>query len=213
MILGIDEAGRGAVLGPLVLAGVMFENKKSIFKALAAAGVRDSKLLTSQKRAELASLVFKQKNRLATEKIAPAILDKYSLNDLEAKRTARIINKLKPKAVFVDVPASGKGIERYCDKIRSACKHKAKIIGGNKMESVSLAVAAASIIAKETREKEVRKLHKIYGDFGSGYPSDPRTIKWLARFDSIRSRQARRGITKKAWPEIVRTKWKTISSL
>jgi len=190
-------------LGPLVLAGVMFEDKKSVFKALAAAGVKDSKLLTNQKRSELATFVSKQKTRLATEKIAPAILDRYSLNDLEAKRTARIINKLKPKAVFVDVPASGRGIERYCDKIRTSCKHKTKIIGGNKMESVSLAVAAASIIAKETREKEVRKLHKIYGDFGSGYPSDPKTKKWLTR---------QRG-AKKAWPEIVRTKWKTIASL
>ena len=202
MILGIDEAGRGAVLGPLVLAGVMFEDKKSIFKVLAAAGVKDSKLLTSQKRAELAAIVAKQKTRLATEKISPAILDKYSLNDLEAKRTARIINKLKPKSVFVDVPASGRGIDRYCDKIRGACKHRAKIKGGNKMESISIAVAAASIIAKETREKEVRKLHKIYGDFGSGYPSDPKTKKWLASQHRV----------KKAWPEIVRTKWKTLEN-
>jgi ribonuclease HII len=64
-------------------------------------------------------------------------------------------------------------------------------------------VAAASIIAKETREIELRKLHKEYGDFGSGYPSDPKTREWLINWKK----------KNKEWPRIVRTKWSTITSL
>ncbi len=197
LILGVDEAGRGAVIGPLVMGGVLFLEDKKELKSLSLAGVKDSKLLTSKKREELYKLVKKSSQKHIALKISPTKIDRESLNDLEIKYTSRIINKLYPHIDFIDVPSSGKGIKRYCDKVKNGCNHSAVIEGGNRMESKSILVAAASIVAKETREIELRKLHKEYGDFGSGYPSDPKTREWLINWKK----------KNKKWPKIVRNKW------
>lgn len=203
LIAGIDEAGRGAVLGPLVVAGVAFAEDAEIFNILSAAGIRDSKLLTSDRRREAARLVGRLAQSKAIFKIIPRVLDESSLNDLEINYAARIINKLEPHTIFLDVPASGRGIGRYCDAVQGLCVNKVQIVGGNKFDTNNIIVAAASILAKEARERDVRSLHKKYGDFGSGYPSDPRTREWLK---SWRKKN-------KDWPGIVRTKWLTIKSM
>ena len=64
-------------------------------------------------------------------------------------------------------------------------------------------VAAASIIAKETREEEIKRLKKKIGDFGSGYPSDERTIKFLKSFYADNGK----------WPTGTRKSWKTIERI
>jgi ribonuclease HII len=64
-------------------------------------------------------------------------------------------------------------------------------------------VAAASIVAKVVRDREIRKLHLMYGDFGSGYPSDPKTKNFARHCLS----------THQPLPPIIRTKWATISRL
>ena len=199
-ILGIDEAGRGAILGPLILAGVVFEDKDEIFDVLAQHDVRDSKLLTREKRRELALLVRRLKHAHATVRITPAVIDEESLNVLEIEHSSRLINKLAPDIAYLDVPASGAGIVRYCDAVRKRCGSAVEIVGGNYFDSIHLAVAAASIIAKEAREREVKKLHRVYGNFGSGYPHDPYTRAWLLEWRG-------RG---EPWPRVVRKKWRTL---
>lgn len=201
-VLGIDEAGRGAVLGPLVVAGVLFADTPQLRELLYAQRVRDSKLLTRPQRERLARVVRSHKQGYRTRAIAPARIDRTSLNELEIEASAQIINVLTPHTALLDVPASGSGVERYRDAVRARCKHFAHIKGENKMDATNVMVAAASILAKERREQEVRKLHKRYGDFGSGYPSDPKTRTWLKDW--------RR--THNTWPDIVRLKWKTIKN-
>lgn len=203
MILGIDEAGRGAVIGPLVIAGVVFKDDDEIFEILYSHGIKDSKLLTSFKRKELLGVIKKLKHRHITFKIKPNILDKHSLNELEASYSSKIIDKLKPKIAYIDVPASGKGIENYCNKIKERCSHRTKIFGANKLDINNIVVASSSILAKEEREKSIRLLKKSYGDFGSGYPSDPKTREWLKWWKKNNNQ----------WPDIVRKKWKTLNKI
>jgi ribonuclease HII len=199
-ILGIDEAGRGAILGPLIMAGVLFEDKDEIFDILAQHNVRDSKLLTREKRYELSLLVRRLKLAHATVRVTPAVIDEESLNTLEIEHSSRLINRLCPDVVYLDVPVAGAGIARYCNAVSGKCETAPEIVGGNYFDSIHLSVAAASIIAKEAREREVRKLHRIYGNFGSGYPHDPYTRAWL--------RAWREG--GRPWPRLVRKKWRTL---
>lgn len=203
-LLGIDEAGRGCVLGPMVLTGVLFDESKELFSLLKSSGVRDSKALSPKKRAEVASVIRKYKKSARTVVISAKKIDSASLNLLEIEHSATIINKLGPNKAYLDVPASGRGIKNYCAQVRYLCKHKeTEVIGGNHFDSILLVVAAASILAKERRELEVKKLHKIYGDFGSGYAHDPKTQKWLFDWKSSGER----------WPSMVRTKWETVVRL
>lgn len=202
-ILGIDEAGRGAVLGPLVVAGAAFFEDDETLETLYAHNVRDSKLLTATAREKLARLVRSLKHRYRTTTVSPARIDKHSLNELEIQKTASLINALKPHTTFLDVPTSGAGIGRYCAAVGERCSHACDIEGANGMDGTNIVVAAASILAKERREHEVRKLHKTYGDFGSGYPSDPKTREWLKNWRQQED----------SWPEVVRTKWATLRKL
>src|SRR3989344_4319688 len=203
-ILGIDEAGRGCVLGPLVVAGVLFEDRADIFDILHSYNIRDSKLLTVEKRAALCRVVRRLKHKSLALRIAPSRIDEESLNVLEIEHSVRIIGKLRPHTVYLYVPATGAGIANYCNAIKSRCGiAEIEILGGNNYDGINLVVAAASIVAKEVREAEVRKLHKSYGDFGSGYAHDPRTRAWLTSWKQ----------SQKKWPAMVRTKWETVARM
>ena len=204
LVLGIDEAGRGCVIGPLFLAGFLIPEEYQLIDRLNDLGVNDSKLLLSKKRDELAKEIKKIAQGYKIAKVQPSLIDKFSINDLEVKFSAQLINHLSPQRTYLDVPASGKGIKRYCQAVGSLCLNTDhKIIGANKMDSHNVLVAAASILAKTEREKHVKILRKKYGDFGSGYPSDPKTIKWLTEWKKNRGQ----------WPIIVRKKWSTLERM
>jgi len=105
----------------------------------------------------------------------------------------------------LDVPVRGSGIYKYNNTIRDILDTFFKegspdIIGENKADDTYPVVSAASIIAKVTRDKEIIKLHKTYGNFGSGYPSDPKTRHFLSHF-------------KNHYPDIVRKKWSTCNKV
>ena len=203
LVLGIDEAGRGCVIGPLFLAGFLIPEEYQLIDRLNDLGVNDSKLLLSKKRDELAKEIKKIAQGYKIAKVQPSLIDKFSINDLEVKFSAQLINKFSPCRVYIDVPASGRGIKNYCGSIASLCVSQPKLIGANKMDSHNVLVAAASILAKTEREKHVKILRKKYGDFGSGYPSDPKTIKWLTEWKKNRGQ----------WPIIVRKKWSTLERM
>ncbi|MBI2465917.1 MAG: ribonuclease HII [Candidatus Sungbacteria bacterium] len=180
LVLGIDEAGRGCIIGPLFLAGFLIPEEDHLIDRLNALGVKDSKLLLPPKRDELAREIKKISRRHKILKISPAAIDRFSINDLEINFSARLINYFSPHRTYLDAPVSGPGIKRYCRSIGSLCLNPDhKIIGANKMDNHNVLVAAASILAKSEREKYVKILRNKYGDFGSGYTSDPKTIKWL----------------------------------
>ena len=181
MIAGADEAGRGPVFGPMVLCGVKVG--QHALDELKAAGVRDSKLLTPRRRETLAGLITEKALKVEIVELSPAEIDesrfvkKINLNELEAKTFAQIIDRLKPKLVYLDSPDPNPKL--FEQRIRKYLGTEPKLVVENFADRKYVAVAAASIIAKVRRDQRIAELHERYGDFGSGYPADARTIAFL----------------------------------
>lgn len=202
MICGVDEAGKGPVLGPLVVAAVAVDNAKDIQDL----GIKDSKQLTPEKRKELANLI-KNKFSFAIEIIEAERVDEYrrqnKLNDLNREAFEKLISKLDPNVAYVD--AADVNEHRFGKQIKEKLTNEkdTDVISMHKADAKIDVVAAASIIAKETRENEIRKLKEKIGDFGSGYPSDERTIKFLKSFYADNGK----------WPTGTRKSWKTVERI
>ncbi|MEM7819746.1 MAG: ribonuclease HII [Candidatus Aenigmatarchaeota archaeon] len=199
-ILGIDEAGRGPVIGPLVLCGYLIDEKKvSELKNL---GVKDSKLLTQKKRSILMPKLKKIADDLILLKISAKEIDKLreisNLNKLEIEKMQHMINLLEPDKVIIDTPELN--TKKFHEKVYCKIKNKnIEIITENFADKKYYEVGAASIIAKVHRDIEIKKLHKKYGDFGTGYTHDPRTIKFLKDWIKMN----------KEFPDFVRKSWIT----
>jgi len=195
-ICGVDDAGRGSMLGPLVIAGISI-NKKQIRK-LSRLGIKDSKKLTPKTREELYKKIILLVDSYYVTKISPKSIDKsvkkHELNHLEAKHMAKVITKLDADTSFVD--SCDVNPQRFGKEISRLSNNK-KIRSYHHADSKFLVVSAASIIAKVTRDKAIEKLRK-YSDVGSGYPSDPKTINFVKKYYE----------TQKMMPIFVRKSWK-----
>ncbi len=190
IVAGVDEAGRGPVIGPLVLAIAAADSEK--LDLLNDLGVKDSKKLSPKTRERIFKELKKNLNFFDYKIIFPAEIDlavaskEYNLNWLEADATSFLINKAiknlnsKGKAIkelYVDLPSTNQ--LAYISYLKQRIKFDIKIIAEHKADDTYLIVSAASIIAKVIRDNEIEKLRQIYGDFGSGYPADPKTQKFL----------------------------------
>ena len=202
--LGIDDAGRGPVIGPMVLAGCLIdEETEAEFKKL---GVKDSKQLTPKRREFLMDLIRKKAETFETVIISASEIDRLNkkgvkLNEVEAFASARIINKInkgyKKIKVVLDCPSTS--IVKWQDFLKTKIKNLSnlEISCEHKADQNHIAVSAASILAKSIREKEMFKLKEIYGEeMGSGYPSDPRTKKFLKK--NVKKYNDK-GIFRKSW--------------
>ena len=173
-ICGVDDAGRGSMLGPLVISGISIE-KKNIRK-LTKLGVKDSKKLTAKKRQELFKEIIKIVDDYYIAKITPKSIDssvkKHALNELEAKYMAKVVSKLNPDTSYVD--SCDVNPKRFGDEI-SKMSNNHKIKSYHHADSKYVVVSAASILSKVTRDKAIEKLQKDY-PVGSGYPSDSKTV-------------------------------------
>lgn len=201
-IAGIDEAGRGCVIGPLVVAGVLI--KEENLPTLMQLGVKDSKLLSAKKRETIASEIIKLAEKYLISKITPHQIDcaveskvkLQKLNWLEAKTMGEIVMLLEPDLVYVD--AADVFAERFGQHILEASAFKTKIVSEHKADRNHPIVSAASILAKVERDTTIALLRNEYGDFGSGYLADPKTqtflVEWLK--------------THEDFPDIIRKSWK-----
>jgi len=209
-IAGVDDAGRGPIIGPLVIAGVLIDEDR--VRELVSIGVKDSKLLTPQSRSDLAEKIQRIASKISYDQLSPAEIDEVvlrgkrlqKLNFLEARSMAKVIADLKPKAVWVD--ASDVKPERYARQILDELPTSLKrtvLISEHKADRKYPIVSAASIMAKVRRDSEISKLWEDYGNFGSGYVTDPRTIRFLKEW--------RR--THPDYPPIVRRSWKTLKKI
>ena len=165
------------------MVGLIIEEKN--LHKLEELKVKDSKLLTPKQREHLFDKILKVvKNKIITI-IHPKEIDEtlesdsLNLNWLEAIKTAEMINKLKPDKAILDCPSPN--ITAYREYVRKHLENKnIEIIAEHKADVNFPIVSAASIIAKVTRDREIEKIKKEIGiEFGSGYPSDPRTQKFL----------------------------------
>jgi ribonuclease HII len=202
LVAGVDDAGRGPVIGPLVIAGVLMKEEE--LPKLVQLGVKDSKLLAPCKRETLAVEIKKIAQKYALEKLFPDEIDAIvlkgkklrKLNWLEAQTMAKVIGTLRPDVAYVD--ASDVLEERFKQNILECLPFKVEIVSKHKADRDYPIVSAASIIAKVERDREIETLKSVHGDFGSGYPSDPKTIRFL--------QQCLEKFGK--YPDFVRKSWK-----
>lgn len=180
MICGIDEAGRGPVLGPLVVAGVMVESDAP----LRALSVRDSKKLSPERRTQLAPQIEKVGRHeilVVPAKDIDITRGEMSLNDFEARLFAKIIEQLRPAIAYVDAVDVDE-----IDFKRSIQRHVAydvEIVSQHNADELFPVVSAASILAKVRRDAEIKAIEVELGEpVGSGYPGDPVTIAFLERW-------------------------------
>ena len=184
LICGVEEAGRGPVIGPMVMCGVVIDEKDT--DKLKSIGVKDSKLLSPKERADLFDKIKQIAKKFEIVVIEPKEIDEVldsddmNLNWLEAKTSAQMINKLKPDRVVLDCPSNN--IRAYSNYVRGLLIKDVELIAEHKADLNYPVVGAASILAKVTRDSEIEKIKlKIGVNFGSGYPSDPRTVEFLEK--------------------------------
>jgi len=181
LIAGIDEAGRGPVIGPMVIAIAAIDDSEMF--QLHTLGVKDSKQLQPYKRRELYKKLIKLTKHkiiiIPNTEIDAAVQDNVlNLNWLEAEKSAELINFIKPKLAILDCPSTN--LKDYKNYIQKKIKIETELKVEHKADVNHVIVSAASILAKVTRDREIEKLKKLHKvDFGSGYPSDPATVKFL----------------------------------
>ncbi len=203
LIIGIDDAGRGPLIGPMFLAGVLLKKKDDAH--LRQEGVVDSKVLSQAQRVRLAGIIKDASINYHIVETSPEQIDHsltsgINLNTLEAMKSAEIINKLNRRnesiKVIIDCPSVNKrawhskllSFIHHPENLEIYCEHKADVHHPS--------VSAASILAKVAREEAVAKLKEKYGDIGSGYPSDPQTILFLNKYGK---KLEDSGIFRKSW--------------
>jgi len=207
LIAGVDDAGRGAIIGPLVIAGVLLDEKD--IPKLVVLRVKDSKLLSPKRREELSGAIRELVLKYHVEKLWPREIDKVvnshiklqKLNRLEAQTMAKVIDALKPDKAIVD--ASDVNEVRYKEHILESLSYKPEVISEHKADRNYPIVSAASIIAKVERDKAIAELTRKFGEMGCGYPTDPQTIafleNWLRQYGE--------------YPDFVRKSWKPAKKL
>ncbi|MBS3165300.1 ribonuclease HII [Candidatus Woesearchaeota archaeon] len=179
LICGIDEAGRGPVIGPLVVCGVTIEEEKEYL--LRQIGAKDSKQLSPERRERIAEQL-KGMAKVELRVFQPPEIDTAvyakGLNRLEAQAIASIINALQPQKAYVDCPSTN--IAAFTDELQGMLTCTCEIVAEHKADANHPIVGAASIVAKVTRDRQIEELKKEFKvDFGSGYPADPRTKAFL----------------------------------
>uniref|UniRef100_A0A5K3EJL3 Ribonuclease n=1 Tax=Mesocestoides corti TaxID=53468 RepID=A0A5K3EJL3_MESCO len=217
-MLGIDEAGRGPVLGPMLYAGAIAPLDKH--SALKAMGLMDSKQLTEERREDLLKQMLKESDWLAytlhvispmeiTEEMLSS--QKTSLNVISQNAAIGLIRSaldqcVNLKEVFVDTVGKAETYQAYLTSLFP----NLKITVESKADATYPIVSAASIYAKVTRDrllarwpKEARGSVPPGTPIGSGYPGDPLTKQYLRMcMDPIFG-----------FPPLVRSSWATAQSL
>ena len=201
IICGVDDAGRGSMVGPLVIAGVRIDKKN--LKKLKSIGVQDSKKLSPKTREILYKKIIEIVDEYYVVRISPKTIDsnvfKHKLNHLEAKNMAKVIKELSPQVAYVD--SCDVDYKRFGNEI-SLLTSNSEIISRHHADSRFVVVAAASIIAKVSRDKSIHRLKKNY-ELGSGYPSDKKTVKCVKKLL----------LQKKQSYSFIRMSWKPVQKI
>lgn len=185
IICGIDEAGRGPIIGPMVLCGLCVEEKNH-FK-LKEIGAKDSKELTPKQRENLVEHIKKIATSYKLIVVEPAEIDtalrneETNLNWLEADKQAELLNFLQPDVVYVDCPSPN--IRAFTSYLSERISKKIKIHCAHHADKDYPAVSGASILAKVERDRLIEELKEKIGlNFGSGYLTDPKTQAFMQKY-------------------------------
>ncbi|HLH85398.1 MAG TPA: ribonuclease HII [Thermoplasmataceae archaeon] len=199
MHCGLDEAGRGPVIGPMVIAMVCGDPK--YFSRI---GARDSKELSDARRREIYAALMEGPVSVRFTVVSPEELnqkmDNMTLNQIELEKYAAIIQE-SPGDAIVFVDSFDVNPVRLQDTLRSLTGRK--VYCHHHADRDYPVVSAASIVAKVIRDDEIERLKARYGEIGSGYPSDPLTVRFLKHAVE----------TGMDIHEIARLKWKTFQRI
>jgi len=207
LFIGIDEAGRGPVIGPMVLALVAIDAEN--LGQLRITGVRDSKELDRGKRSKLKSIIESLSHFIIYEIIPPSMIDSYNLNTLEYETIIHMLTRAKEllgaalEAVVIDAIGPPSKLKNYLYS-RLAWLRSTRLVIEPKADSKYTVVSAASIVAKVIRDTEIERLRKLYGVKGSGYPTDPATREWIIQL-------YKRNPTNPPW--FIRRTWSTLKQI
>lgn len=184
----------------MVVAGIGVSSEER----LSDLGVKDSKLLSPKERERLYKEIRKR-CKVATVTInaqeIDAIRTEMTMNACVARAHAQVITRLFPACAYVD--ACDVNCFRYAEMVRAHLSSPCEIVSEHHADEKYMVVSAASIVAKVVRDREITKLAKEYGEIGSGYPSDPATIRWLTGYIGDHPSP----------PPIARRSWKTVSAI
>ncbi len=207
---GIDEAGRGPMIGPMVVCGLLFDEEPGT--TLSEMGIRDSKLLTPKKREALYGDILAQAASSCVREVSAASIDELrgrgvSLNEVELLEFIAIAKKLKPLQLYVD--AADVKAERFGAAIAERSKLESQglvVVSEHRADLKYPVVSAASVIAKVHRDRSIARLHEEYGDFGSGYPADPKTVRFVE--DLVARNEPLPPIVRRSWESVKRIETK-----
>ena len=202
-IAGIDEAGRGPMIGPMVICGVLLDSEK--MDVLKSIGAKDSKMLTPSRRMKLKGEIENIAKKVVLRRVSAQDIDARrrhtTLNEIEVTEFAAIAKALKPDELYLDAADVIPG--RFGEKIgklSGLASLGTKIVSEHKADSKYQIVSAASILAKVERDRIIEQLHETYGDFGSGYPNDPKTVKFVKTI--VQKGQKLPVIVRKSWDSV-----------
>jgi len=209
LVSGADEAGRGPVLGPLVICAACFH--ESDIPILKERGVTDSKKLTPKQRDELVGVILEKAVDheivvFSAQEIVQSMESGVNLNQLEVEGFARAINAMLargtlPRITWID--AADVKPERFGEHIQAKLDREIRLHSMHKADAIHIPVGAASILAKTKRDALIAELASEYGDIGSGYPSDPTTRTFLKDYYLQHGQ----------YPSITRTTWETLKKI
>lgn len=196
--VGVDEAGRGPVLGPLVVCAV-YSSDPSVFADM---GARDSKKLTPKRREELAPMIADAADHvelvIASAEDIDAMRKTQSLNEVELGMFADAVSRHPSEVIYADCPDVN---ESAFGRALSARVPGAEVVARHKADDTYPVVSAASVVAKVTRDRMMREIGEEFGcPVGSGYPSDPVTIGFIEKWIKENGRP----------PKHTRTSWETV---
>jgi len=201
-IVGVDEAGKGPVIGSMFVAGVMID--ETSLRRIGNMGVRDSKVI-SLKRRELLAVRIRKICDCFVHEITATQIDELrrimTMNEIVMKAHAHVLRNLKPDCAYID--ASDVDASRFAESVTRE-SGVVNVVAEHKADKTRPIVSAASIIAKVARDKWIRELEERVGlKIGSGYPSDPTTREflrsWVCEYGQL--------------PDFARHSWKTAQNV
>ncbi len=204
MIFGVDEAGKGSVLGPMVIGCVGSEDETVLTQKVI--GLRDSKKLTKKRREILFEEItgsFPYNTVVLSALDIDTLRKAMTMNEIVANAHAKVA-EIAADTVYFD--ACDVNENRYKTEMEILLNAKGKdvnVVAKHRADSLFPVVSAASIVAKVTRDRAIEELYSEYGDFGSGYPSDHFTIEFLGNWIKEHNNP----------PDIARWSWETVKNI
>jgi ribonuclease HII len=180
LLLGVDEAGKGPVVGSMFVAGFVVEEEK--LYDLAALGVKDSKMLAPVRREVLEKKLIALAESYYILEVPAQVIDELrqvmTMNDLMVRSFSQVLSKLSAHKAILD--AADVDAERFGRRVKESSGTAMEILAEHNADKNHQVVSAASILAKVQRDRSIRALEASLGcQIGSGYPADPKTLAFL----------------------------------